>query len=305
MDGDFLLAAVRRRRLTRARYAEITERLAERFRGYGIVFHHLYVSHETVDAGKLAAEARALGHKSVIGPRKGMDTRLSTDAVLLLKDIDSLVLVSSDADFVPVLEQARKRGLSTTVGCRAMLELAVDVALITSEPTLATRMWAFEESAKLKSCNRYRAFAIRTSMTNPNATKMTFGSRNEAAAKALRRQHWGTENHPQTWFGKPFEQMAAEADRRVGSDYEAVYTSRYDELCWGTHGSTLALIRPEGLPSDVIPAIACAAVGEASRLALELTERAASFLGLDGEAICNELFAKMQAARERHRVGQP
>jgi hypothetical protein len=187
-------------------------------------------------------------------------------------------------------------------GCRAMLELAVDVALITSEPALATRMWAFEESAKLKSCNRYRAFAIKTNLANPNETKMTFGFRNEHAAKALRRQHWGSEKHPQTWFGTSFDQMAAEADRRVGSDYEAFYANRYDELCWGTHGSTLALIRPEGLPPDVIPAIACAAVGEASRLALEVTERAAAFLGLDGDVVCEELFAKMQAARERCRA---
>jgi hypothetical protein len=95
-------------------------------------------------------------------------------------------------------------------GCRAMLELAVDVALVTSEPHLATRMWAFEESAKLKSCDRYRAFALRTKMTNPNVTKMTFGARNEKTVKALRQQHWGSERHPQTWFGKPFEQMAAE-----------------------------------------------------------------------------------------------
>jgi hypothetical protein len=148
-----------------------------------------------------------------------------------------------------------------------MLELAVDVALVASEPDLATRMWAFEESAKLKSCNRYRAFALKTNMANPNQVKMTFASRNEAAVKALRRQHWGTENHPPTWFGKPFEQVVAEADRRVGSDYEATYAKRYDELCWGTHGSTLAMIRPEGLPVHVIPAVACAAVGESSRLA--------------------------------------
>jgi hypothetical protein len=182
-------------------------------------------------------------------------------------------------------------------GCRAMLELAVDVALVTSEPPLATRMWAFEESAKLKSCNRYRAFALRTNMAKPNDTKMTWGSRNETAVKTLRQQHWGTQNHPQTWFGKPFEQMAAEADRRVGSDYEAVYASRYDELCWGTHGSTLAIVRPAGLPPDVIPAFACAVVGESSRLALDLTRRAATFLGMDGEAVCDELFAKMQEAR--------
>ena len=99
--------------------------------------------------------------------------------------------------------------------------------------------------------------------------------------------------------------MAAEADRRVGSDYETVYATRYDELCWGTHGSTLALIRPEGLPPHVIPAIACAAVGEASRLALELVERAATFLELDGDVVCEELFAKMQAAREQYQNSHP
>ena len=189
-----------------------------------------------------------------------------------------------------------------SAGCRAMLELAVDVALVASEPELATRMWAFEESAKLKSCNRYRAFALKTNKANPDPTKMTFGSRNEAAVKALRRQHWGTEDHPRTWFGKAFEQMAREADRRVGSDYEATYASRYDELCWGTHGSTIAMIRPAGLPAHFIPAIACAAVGESSRLALDLTERGAAFLGLDGGAACRDLFAKMQAAREHYRA---
>ena len=187
-------------------------------------------------------------------------------------------------------------------GCRAMLELAVDVALVASEPQLATRMWAFEESAKLKSCERYRAFALKTKMAAPNNTKMTFGSRNETTVKALRRQHWGTERHPQTWFGRPFEQMAAEADRRVGSDYEATYASRYDELCWGTHGSTLAMVRPAGLPPQVIPAFALAIVGESSRLALDLTKRAATFLGMDGEAVCDELCAKMEAARERYRA---
>jgi hypothetical protein len=187
-------------------------------------------------------------------------------------------------------------------GCRAMLELAVDVALVTSEPQLAARMWAFEESAKLKSCNRYRAFALRTKMANPNQTKMVFGARNENAVKALRQKHWGTADHPTTWFGKPFEQMAEEADRRLGSDYASTYATRYDELCWGAHGSTLAIVRPAGLPPEVIPSFACAVVGESSRLALDLTKRAATFLGLDGEAVCDELSAKMQAARERYQL---
>jgi len=100
----------------------------------------------------------------------------------------------------------------------------------------------------------------------------------------------------QTWFGKPFEQMVAEADRRVGSDYEATYASRFDELCWGAHGSTLAMIRPANLPPEVIPAFACGIVGESSRLALDLTERASTFLGLDGGVVCDELFAKMEGS---------
>ena len=38
-----------------------------------------------------------------------------------------------------------------SAACRAILEIAVDVALVTTEPALVERMWAWEESAKLKS----------------------------------------------------------------------------------------------------------------------------------------------------------
>jgi hypothetical protein len=43
-------------------------------------------------------------------------------------------------------------------------------------------------------------------------------------------------------------------------------------------------------------------LGEASRFALDLTERAADFLGLDGEAIGLEVFENMKAVREQYRA---
>ncbi|HXK19581.1 MAG TPA: hypothetical protein VNG33_17345 [Polyangiaceae bacterium] len=193
-----------------------------------------------------------------------------------------------------------------SAACRALFELAVDVTLIVSEPALVERMWAWEESAKLKSCNRYVAYVRRTNLANPNSTKMGFPQRNEAVVKELRRQHWGHDRHPPTWFGVPFEQVVAEADRRARSStstseawssYEETYAKNYDELCWGTHGSSLAMIR-QPVSADYIAAIALHAMGESSRLGLELAARAAAFLGLDGTSIFRELFENMQAMRE-------
>jgi hypothetical protein len=188
-----------------------------------------------------------------------------------------------------------------------LLELAVDVTLVATEPGLAERMWAWEESAKLKSCRRYVAYASKAKIANPNPTKLGFPGRNEAAVKALRLKHWGSDKHPPTWFGKPFEQVVAEADRRAlaspstseaWSSYEETYAKNYDELCWGTHGSSLAMIR-QAMPEDYLAAIATHALGESSRLGLELTARAATFLGLDGKEVFAELFANMQARRDR------
>jgi len=194
--------------------------------------------------------------------------------------------------------------------CRAMLEIAVDVALVTSEPALVERMWAWEESAKLKSCKRYSAYALKAQTPNPDQRKLSFIAKNEQTVKDLRKKHWGSEGHPRTWFGKPFEQVTAEADQRANasrlpghaaSNYEETYAKNYDELCWGTHGSSLSMIRQIATP-DFLTAVSARALGESSRLALDLTERAATFLGLDGEAICNELFTKMQALQERYRL---
>src|ERR1700690_463548 len=86
-----------------------------------------------------------------------------------------------------------------SAGCRAMLEIAVDVALVVSEPSLVERMQAWEQSAKLKACNRYRSYALKAKIANPSQTKLGFIDRNEQRILGLRKKHWGTGNHPPTW----------------------------------------------------------------------------------------------------------
>ena len=197
-----------------------------------------------------------------------------------------------------------------SAACRALLELVVDVVLVASEPPPCERMWAWEESAKLKIMPALQGVRAEGEGEGAEYSEARLPRTKRADRPEPPKAALGNGQAPPTWFGKPFEQVTAEADRRanasrkvghVETDYEATYAKNYDELCWGTHGSSLAMIRSTP-PPEFLAALAMRALGESSRFALDLTERAADFLGLDGDAIGLEVFDKMKGVQDRYRA---
>lgn len=182
---------------------------------------------------------------------------------------------------------------------RAMLELAVDVALITHEPKLQERMAAYEESALLKAAMKYRDFVLKAKPTEVQQITLDFIPLQGARIRALRLQHWPefNGNHPKTWFGPAFPQVAVEADRRVGSQFEQHYAENYDRLCWGTHGSTLMLVRKN---PEMLVSVSTHALTLSLRLAMDLTARAMEFFGYDAESVGDKLASRMFAAEAEH-----
>lgn len=175
-------------------------------------------------------------------------------------------------------------------GCRALLESAADVTLITHDPTLIDWLHAWDESAKLKVCERLRE-ARHGGIAG--AAAATFITNNGTRIKADRLSRWRTHKHPKTWLGPSLPDMLKTIDDKVGTDFEFTYATNYDRLCWGTHGSGLQV---ERMPRSFMVQECCTSMVVALRLTNDLIGRALGFLGIDRAASMNQLAASMKAA---------
>jgi len=184
-------------------------------------------------------------------------------------------------------------------GCRALLEVAVDVALITHEPALHERMRAFEESGLLKAAVKYKRFVDKVGLANPDEAQLRYLAANERRVTVLRQKFWNSGGHPRTWLGPAFPDVAAEADRRAGTKYEQFYYEHYDRLCWATHGSTLMMLRTN--PNMLADVSGMALVGSL-QLTMGLVERALRFLGYDSVEAADKLAARQLAASRKQQA---
>lgn len=175
-------------------------------------------------------------------------------------------------------------------GCRAILELAADVVLITHDSTLIERLHAWEESAKLKVCER-QSEAKRSG--DVGAAAATFIANNGDRIKADRIVRWGSHKHPKTWFGPGLADMLKAVDATAGTDLHHTYVANYDLLCWGAHGSGLIF---EKMSPSFMVGECNASMAVAVNLTNDLVARAADFLGHDRSVRAKQRDAALNAA---------
>lgn len=162
---------------------------------------------------------------------------------------------------------------AVTAGCRAMLECAIDIALVRANPDDHQKVRDWEESAKLK-----HAEALATYGEKDKGIKEHFGlpiewaERETERINSLRVKHGWVERkkradctveerpkHPNRWTNRDLGTDAREADKvqqRWAAEgptfrFERYYETRYRELCWDTHGSgnIHRLVHPDNLPA--------------------------------------------------------
>jgi hypothetical protein len=144
---------------------------------------------------------------------------------------------------------------AATAGCRSMLELAIDIALVRANPADFQTVLDWELSAKLHHAQALSTYCEKDKEIAPRFPRQINWVETERdGINALRLQHrWvkklddGTEKpkHPQRWTNRDLASDAREADkvqenwRAEGPTFrfERYYETRYRELCWDTHGS--------------------------------------------------------------------
>jgi hypothetical protein len=135
---------------------------------------------------------------------------------------------------------------AVAAGCRALLEIAIDIVLLTESPAQAAKVAAWERSAKLKSAMCVKDFHERrkTEPDEDGAGLILWAKTNAANVVSERRAHgWsdrkGTPRHPERWTGSRNLLIDAQAADRLGTSFrfEEFYETRFRELSALTHGS--------------------------------------------------------------------
>lgn len=260
-------------------------------------------------SGALFAECRVVSDfvKSYVRARVPEPTTLSeADQVIFrqLLRIDAwlrtLAKLNSPADFQAV-----------STGCRALLETAVDIVLLSKNKSDFVKLLAWEQSAKLKHAQAVETFCLKTktdfSKTNPEMAQFLVDFRQVVDAN---RQGYGWKKngkvgHPDRWTaqGLGADCIVADQTQKLFA-FEEFYESRYRELCWNVHGS--GLIGPVG--SEAFPFVAGQAFRECAQLGQVAGEIVLRSLGRwDQEA--EKAFSKLAEHRiltaylTLHRVG--
>ncbi len=142
------------------------------------------------------------------------------------------------------------------VACdRALFEMVVDLSLLRFTQQTPEKMFAWDESAKLKACHAVvkhftkRGIAVSAKLQ----PQVEFIKRNENAILADRRRYFtnkkGTAPHPARWTGNKLDEDAAIAQAATPRslawpvDLEEFYAIRYPAICLNLHGSGAAGIR--------------------------------------------------------------
>lgn len=171
----------------------------------------------------------------------------------------TLAKLNSPADFQAV-----------SSGCRALLEVAVDIVLLSKNRSDFVKLVAWEESAKLKHAQAVETFCLKTkkdfSKTNPEMAQFLLDFRQVVEAN---RQKYGWKKngkigHVDRWTaqGLAADCIVADQSQKLFA-FEEFYESRYRELCWNVHGSGL-VVAPVGV--DAFPFLAGQAFRECAQL---------------------------------------
>jgi hypothetical protein len=137
-------------------------------------------------------------------------------------------------------------------GARSLLETSVDVTLLYLDPAECSheKIMAWEDSANLALGERLERFCAGQVMT-PAAywPALRWAASRRSDVLQDRARLWprkdGRTPHPSRWTGRSLEDDVLAADELRGDRYfRFLYDTQFALLCWNTHGSALAGLRP-------------------------------------------------------------
>jgi hypothetical protein len=186
-------------------------------------------------------------------------------------------------------------------GCRSLMEVAVDIVLLSSNKADFQKVIDWEDSAKLKHARSLETYYQKTGgdLAKDHSEIAKFIQRSAARIEAARQAHGWMKNgkigHPDRWTAQPLSVDCIRADRAQSVfSFEAFYESRYRELCWNVHGSGLVV---NSVTTEHFPFIGGRAFRECAELGQVTSETVLRSLGL--------WDAEVQAAFEelkKHRI---
>jgi hypothetical protein len=165
-------------------------------------------------------------------------------------------------------------------GCRAMFEIAVDVALLHFDPSNnAAKMLAWEDSAKLHAAEKIARFFAGGAVPPAFDGQLGFLATDTGRVTELRARYWGGQHPGRRWTGRDLGRDATAADGFFPeARFAEFYATRYAETCWNTHGSGLAGFR--GIGEEMFPGLAAIAMRDAARFAIVAAKIAVQHFGL-------------------------
>jgi hypothetical protein len=187
---------------------------------------------------------------------------------------------------------------AVSAGTRAILESAIDVALLTYDDSQWKAVHAWEESAQLGQAIAMDAYSRRQStvVEGEHKARVHFieTRRKDIEADRLargwcrrdKRKNREVPTHPGRWTNRNLQVDAQMADKLVPGKYsfEEIYETRYRELCYCTHGSGSAFRRLRN--PNVFAFVGGRCYDECAKLALQAGEKFLKYLnGWDGDTI--------------------
>lgn len=191
-------------------------------------------------------------------------------------------------------------------GARAVLELAVDLVLLATDPKGAEKLHDWEWSAKERQAAALKRYYEKSGGTarEEDAFVMKRGSELTKQTEALRLKHgWvdkktGKPRHPPRWTDRNLDADCIEADKwafRGTFSFEEHYERRYRPTCWAVHGSAFVGRHSQ---EDVFPFEPARYLWEASDLALLGARACFQRLGLLTSDIHGK-FERFEQTRKR------
>lgn len=192
-------------------------------------------------------------------------------------------------------------------GTRTLFEIAIDLTLMHHDRTAypVEKMFAWEESAKLKAAERTRDFYANAGRSVPDhlEPRVDFIARQDTRIAASRLKWWPradgvTGRHPDRWTGRSLPEDASAADAFAPYGFREFYDGRFAELCWGTHGSGLAGVRY--LTPEAFPGICAMAFEDAAEFAMQVSRFVLLYFGKFDE-ILQARFRQIEEERAHWR----
>ena len=126
-----------------------------------------------------------------------------------------------------------------------MIEITVDLALLTIDPSANDRLEGWELSARFKSASQLLESAksgIRLEM--PLGPPSDFVERHQAEVKYIRTRYWKGKHPTTRWTNNRLADDIKCVDTRFPAlSLRRTYEELYRYACWGVHGGGLAAVR--------------------------------------------------------------